>query len=33
MAIAAISKRWFMACTMAKNPQNKLAVVKALGNK
>jgi 1,2-phenylacetyl-CoA epoxidase catalytic subunit len=33
MAIAAISNWWFIALTMAKKPQNKAAVVNALGSK
>jgi hypothetical protein len=31
--MAAISKRTFMACTTAKKPQNRAAVVKAFGSR
>ena len=33
MAMAALSKRMFMACTMAKKPANSAAVVNALGSR
>jgi hypothetical protein len=33
MAIAPTSKRWFIACTMAKKPQNSTPVVKRLGRR
>ena len=33
MAIAAVSKRWFIACTMAKKPANSAAMVNRLGSR
>ncbi len=33
IAIAAHSKRWFIACTMAKNPANRANSVNALGSR
>jgi hypothetical protein len=33
IAIAPTSKRWFIACTMAKKPQNRTPVVKRFGSR
>jgi hypothetical protein len=33
IAIAAASKRWFIACTMAKKPANSAAIVNRFGSR
>jgi hypothetical protein len=33
IATAAHSKRWFIACTVAKKPANRAAVVKRFGSR